>query len=163
MQKHFIMASEFIQIKEDGQKAALNLIEKSLLMSQYDKLLSGLTEKGKNVTIDEALITKSKLENQLWGKHPAGVLKLANLLRHNQLCCVSSLVLSSCDLETLPDMSTMRRQLRKLDVRGNRISVLPNLRSLSGLEELYIQGNPIPMLPGMNKLDLVQNFTHAEY
>ena len=157
------MASEFIQIKEDGQKAALNLIEKSLLMSQYEKLLSGLTEERKNVTIDEALITKSKLENQLWGKHPTGVLKLANLLRHNQLCCVSSLVLSSCDLETLPDMSTMRRQLRKLDVRGNRISVLPNLRSLSGLEELYIQGNPIPMLPGMNKLDLVQNFTHVEY
>ena len=157
------MASEFIQIKEDGQKAALNLIEKSLLMSQYDKLLSGLTEEGKNVTIDEALITKSKLENQLWGKHPTGVLKLANLLRHNQLCCVSSLVLSSCDLETLPDMSTMRRQLRKLDVRGNRISVLPNLRPLSGLEELYIQGNPIPMLPGMNKLYLVQNFTHVEY
>ena len=144
------MASEFIQIKEDGQKAALNLIEKSLLMSQYDKLLSGLTEEGKNVTIDEALTTKSKLENQLWGKHPTGVLKLANLLRHNQLCCVSSLVLSSCDLEALPDMSTMRRQLKKLDVRGNRISVLPNLRSLSGLEELYIQGNPIPMLPGMN-------------
>ena len=144
------MASEFIQIKEDGQKAALNLIEKSLLMSQYDKLLTGLTEEGKNVTIDEALITKSKLENQLWGKHPTGVLKLANLLRHNQLCCVSSLVLSSCDLETLPDMSTMRRQLRKLDIRGNRISVLPNLRSLSGLEELYIQGNPIPMLPGMD-------------
>ena len=157
------MASEFIQIKEDGQKAALNLIEKSLLMSQYDKLLSGLTEEGKNVTIDEALITKSKLENQLWGKHPTGVLKLANLLRHNQLCCVSSLVLSSCDLETLPDMSTMRRQLRKLDVRGNRISVLPNLRPLSGLEELYIQGNPIPMLPGMNKLYLAQNFTHVEY
>ena len=157
------MATEFIQIKEDGQKAALNLIEKSLLMSQYDKLLSGLTEEGKNVTIDEALITKSKLENQLWGKHPTGVLKLANLLRHNQLCCVSSLVLSSCDLETLPDMSTMRRQLRKLDVRGNRISVLPNLRPLSGLEELYIQGNPIPMLPGMNKLYLVQNFTHVEY
>lgn len=157
------MASEFIQIKEDGQNAALNLIEKSLLMSQYDKLLSGLTEEGKNVTIDEALITKSKLENQLWGKHPTGVLKLANLLRHNQLCCVSSLVLSSCDLETLPDMSTMRRQLRKLDVRGNRISVLPNLRPLSGLEELYIQGNPIPMLPGMNKLYLVQNFTHVEY
>ena len=144
------MASEFIQIKEDGQKAALNLIEKSLLMSQYDKLLSGLTEEGKDVTIDEALITKSKLENQLWGKHPSGVLKLANLLRHNQLCCVSSLVLSSCDLETLPDMSTMRRQLRKLDVRGNRISVLPDLRPLSGLEELYIQGNPIPMLPGIN-------------
>ena len=142
------MASEFIQIKEDGQKAALNLIEKSLLMSQYDKLLSGLTEEGKDVTIDEALITKSKLENQLWGKHSTGVLKLANLLRHNQLCCVSSLVLSSCDLETLPDMSTMRRQLRKLDVRGNRISVLPDLRPLSGLEELYIQGNPIPMLPG---------------
>ena len=157
------MASEFIQIKEDGQKAALNLIEKSLLMSQYDKLLSGLTEEGKNVTIDEALITKSKLENQLWGKHPTGLLKLANLLQHNQLCCVSSLVLSSCDLETLPDMSTMRRQLRKLDVRGNRISVLPNLRPLSGLEELYIQGNPIPMLPGMNKLYLVQNFTHVEY
>ena len=157
------MASEFIQIKEDGQKAALNLIEKSLLMSQYDKLLSGLTEERKNVIIDEALITKSKLENQLWGKHPTGVLKLANLLRHNQLCCVSSLVLSSCDLETLPDMSTMRRQLRKLDVRGNRISFLPNLRPLSGLEELYIQENPIPMLPGMNKLYLVQNFTHVEY
>ena len=144
------MGSEFIQIKEDGQKATLNLIEKSLLMSQYDKLLSGLTEEGKNVTIDETLITKSKLENQLWGKHPTGVLKLANLLRHNQLCCVSSLMLSSCDLETLPDMSTMRRQLRKLDVRGNRISVLPNLRSLSGLEELYIQGNPIPILPGID-------------
>ena len=144
------MASEFIQIKEDGQMATLNLIEKSLLMSQYDKLLLGLTEERKNVTIDEALITKSKLENQLWGKHPTGVLKLANLLRHNQLCCVSSLVLSSCDLETLPDMSTMRRQLRKLDVRGNRISVLPDLRPLSGLEELYVQGNPIPMLPGIN-------------
>ena len=142
------MASEFIQKKEDGEKAVLNLIEKSVLMSQYNKLLEALNEEGKGVTIDEALISKSKLENQLWGKHPSGVLKLANLLRHNQLCCVSSLVLASCDLETLPDMSTMRRQLRKLDVRGNRMSVLPDLRPLSGLEELHIQENPIPILPG---------------
>ncbi len=145
----FTMASEFI-VNKDDSKATLNLIEKSLLMSQYDKLLVGLDELDKEITIDEVLITKTKLENQLWGKHSTRVLELANLFRHNQLCCVTSLALTSCDLETLPDLSPMRRCLRKLDVRGNRISVLPDLRPLSGLEDLFIQGNPIPMLPGMD-------------
>ncbi len=146
--QHINMACEFILHKEDSGKAALNLIEKSLLMSQYDKLLVNLTDEAKDDTIDEVIFTKSKLENKLWGQHPSGVLKLANLLRNNQLCCVHTLVLASCDLETLPDMGTMRRSLRKLDVRGNRMTVLPDLRCVSGLEELHIQGNPVPMLPG---------------
>lgn len=148
------MASEYIVKKEgeDGDKAALNLIEKSILMSQYEKLYNALAEDGKDITIDEALFTKCRLENQQFGRHPTGVLKLSKLLNHNQLCCVTSLVLASCDLETLPDVGSMRRQLRKLDIRGNRISVLPDLRCLRALEELHMQGNPIPMLPGMDIL-----------
>ncbi len=143
------MASDFIVKNEELDSYGLYVYEKVILPFYLEKLQELLKEEFKDTKIEYITLHKSKYDNQPWGKHPSGLSKMTTLLRQPRLTSVTSLTLSFCELDTVPDVSPMRRQLRKLDLRGNRISVLPDLRPLSGIEELSLQGNPIPVIPGL--------------